>query len=419
MEFKIGESVMISNQYFIDKKIVDLPLYGTVVDKNDFTNELRIEDVDGNRYIINAWLCEKDNIKQMKDKDKDTKQEKEIKRLIRFIKEEVDNDNARRRIKARDAIDDYLFVCETDLKRVNNELNLRRAIYKFDELAHKQIEREMDDLDQDDIDLRESIIEGKVFEVFGELDEFGIFKEYEDERKKEKELNENNVQVVKQEPLSPMKAMLDFLDMVDKSIVHDKDDKLEDDEDDDRDFDGPDSDATNFGPFGLSPFSIQTTKKSKLPDCLIDMTDLAKRGRYNDIIGREDEIDTVAETLARKEIRNPLLIGKPGAGKTAVVEELVKRSYEGKIDHLKNKHFYELRMNDLVAGTMYRGQLEEKLQDVMKVLEDDPNVVLFIDEIHMIVQAGSTVENKNDVSAMQNEIKNVAVEGAINTNSKL
>ena len=148
----------------------------------------------------------------------------------------------------------------------------------------------------------------------------------------------------------------------------------------------------------MNKLSTQVKTPKEIPDCLTDMTALAAKGRYNEIIGREEEIDSVSETLARKEIRNPLLIGKPGAGKTAVVEELVKRAYNGEIPHLKNKRFYELRMNDLVAGTMYRGQLEEKLQNVMKVLEDDPNVVLFIDEVHMIVQAGSTANDKNDVS---------------------
>jgi len=120
-----------------------------------------------------------------------------------------------------------------------------------------------------------------------------------------------------------------------------------------------------------------------------DLTELAEDDELDPIIGREKEIERVAQVLSRRKKNNPVLIGEPGVGKTAIAEGLAMRIVERKVSRvLYDKRIVTLDLASLVAGTKYRGQFEERMKAVMKELEKSPEVVLFIDEIHTIVGAG-------------------------------
>ena len=107
------------------------------------------------------------------------------------------------------------------------------------------------------------------------------------------------------------------------------------------------------------------------------------------VIGRDKELNEIIETLLRKNKNNPLLIGDAGVGKSAIIEELARRINSDSVpEKLKNKRIVTLEMSSLVAGTKYRGEFEEKLNKVIKELEDNPEIILFIDEIHTISNAG-------------------------------
>jgi len=133
-------------------------------------------------------------------------------------------------------------------------------------------------------------------------------------------------------------------------------------------------------------------KKSKTPALDHygrDLTELARRGRLDPIIGREDEIERVSQILSRRKKNNPVLIGEPGVGKTAIAEGLAQRIVEGKVPQtLENKRVVTLDMASLVAGTKYRGQFEERLKAVMQEIINSKDVIIFIDELHTIVGAG-------------------------------
>ena len=122
-----------------------------------------------------------------------------------------------------------------------------------------------------------------------------------------------------------------------------------------------------------------------------DITKLAKDGKIDPVIGRDDEIRSITRILSRKTKNNPVLIGEPGVGKTAIVEGLAQRIIKGDVPNsLKNKTIWELDMGALVAGAKYRGEFEERLKAVLKEVKDsDGNIIMFIDEIHMIVGAGA------------------------------
>ncbi len=120
-----------------------------------------------------------------------------------------------------------------------------------------------------------------------------------------------------------------------------------------------------------------------------DLTKDAAEGRLDPIIGREKEIERLAQVLSRRKKNNPVLIGEPGVGKTAIVEGLALRIVQKKISRvLFNKRIISLDLGSLVAGTKYRGQFEERMKAVIAELEKSPNVILFIDELHTIVGAG-------------------------------
>ena len=132
-----------------------------------------------------------------------------------------------------------------------------------------------------------------------------------------------------------------------------------------------------------------------------DITRAAKEGKIDPVIGRDDEIRSITRILSRKTKNNPVLIGEPGVGKTAIVEGLATRIIKGDVPNsLKNKTIWELDMGALVAGAKYRGEFEERLKAVLKeVKESDGDIIMFIDEIHMIVGAGA-VEGAMDAGNM-------------------
>ncbi|MEE9442505.1 MAG: ATP-dependent Clp protease ATP-binding subunit [candidate division Zixibacteria bacterium] len=120
-----------------------------------------------------------------------------------------------------------------------------------------------------------------------------------------------------------------------------------------------------------------------------ELTEMARRGRLDPIIGRQMEIERVTQILSRRKKNNPVLIGEPGVGKTAIVEGLAQRIVEGKVPQtLENKRVVTLDMASLVAGTKYRGQFEERLKSVMTEIMNSRDVIIFIDELHTIVGAG-------------------------------
>ncbi|MEE8577945.1 MAG: ATP-dependent Clp protease ATP-binding subunit [candidate division Zixibacteria bacterium] len=133
-------------------------------------------------------------------------------------------------------------------------------------------------------------------------------------------------------------------------------------------------------------------KKSKTPALDHfgrDLTEMARKGGLDPIIGREDEIERVCQVLSRRKKNNPVLIGEPGVGKTAIAEGLAQRIVEGNVPQtLENKRVVTLDMASLVAGTKYRGQFEERLKAVMTEIINSLDVIIFIDELHTIVGAG-------------------------------
>ncbi len=132
-----------------------------------------------------------------------------------------------------------------------------------------------------------------------------------------------------------------------------------------------------------------------------DLTDLAQRSKLDPVIGRNDEIRRVIQVLSRRTKNNPVLIGDPGVGKTAVVEGLARRIIEGDVpDTLKNKSVLALDMGALVAGTKYRGEFEDRLKAVLReITQREGQIILFIDELHTVVGAGAA-EGAIDASNM-------------------
>ena len=121
-----------------------------------------------------------------------------------------------------------------------------------------------------------------------------------------------------------------------------------------------------------------------------DMTKAAEEGKLDPVVGRVKEIERLAQILSRRKKNNPILIGEPGVGKSAIVEGLALRIVEKKVSRiLFDKRVIALDMTAVVAGTKYRGQFEERIRSILNELKKNPNIILFIDEIHTIVGAGS------------------------------
>ena len=151
--------------------------------------------------------------------------------------------------------------------------------------------------------------------------------------------------------------------------------------------------------------TAQTKTKSKTPvlDSFgTDLTQAAKEGKLDPCVGREREIQRVVEILGRRKKNNPILIGEPGVGKSAIVEGLAQMiTLHHTSPMLFNKKIYTLDMTAIVAGTKYRGQFEERLRQLMKELEQNQDIIVFIDEIHTIIGAGSTPGSMDAANIMK------------------
>ncbi len=134
----------------------------------------------------------------------------------------------------------------------------------------------------------------------------------------------------------------------------------------------------------------QEDARSALEQFGINLTDRARQGKLDPVIGRDGEIRRVSQVLTRRTKNNPVLIGEPGVGKTAVVEGLAQRIVAGDVaESLKDKELVSLDISALVAGAMYRGQFEERLKSVLKeITESDGRIITFIDELHVLMGAG-------------------------------
>ena len=131
----------------------------------------------------------------------------------------------------------------------------------------------------------------------------------------------------------------------------------------------------------------------------VDLKAKAEAGRIETLIGRDSEVTRVVQVLCRRRKNNPVLVGEPGVGKTAIVEGLALRIHEKKVPPaIKDAHIYSLDMGSVLAGTKFRGQFEERLKAVIAAIESDPDAILFIDEIHTVVGAGATSGGSMDAS---------------------
>ena len=137
----------------------------------------------------------------------------------------------------------------------------------------------------------------------------------------------------------------------------------------------------------------QTNKKnskSLIDQFGTDLTKLAKEGKLDPVVGRKPEIKRISQILSRRKKNNPVLIGEPGVGKSAITEGIAQLIVDGKVpSNLKDKRIVTLDMGSLVAGTKYRGEFEQRLRGIIKEMDENRNIILFIDEIHTIIGAGS------------------------------
>lgn len=144
---------------------------------------------------------------------------------------------------------------------------------------------------------------------------------------------------------------------------------------------------------------MEENKANALDQFCTNLNERARAGKIDPLIGREDTLERITQVLMRRTKNNPLLIGEPGVGKTAVIEGLAKKIIEGQVPEvLKNKLIYSLDMGSLLAGTKFRGDFENRIKTVLKEVKKNPNIVLFIDEIHTLVGAGATSGGSMDAS---------------------
>lgn len=179
---------------------------------------------------------------------------------------------------------------------------------------------------------------------------------------------------------------MSYLPDVNASSSFSEDDEEEDDMEDSRS-------SSSSG--SIEHHQTQAVRKSSndtpaLDNFGVDMTKAAQEGRLDPVVGREKEIERLAQILSRRKKNNPVLIGEPGVGKSAIVEGLALRIIQKKVSRiLFDKRVVALDMTSIVAGTKYRGQFEERIRTILLELQNNPNVIVFIDEIHTIVGAGS------------------------------
>lgn len=158
-------------------------------------------------------------------------------------------------------------------------------------------------------------------------------------------------------------------------------------EEEDADYEQNKTASSNAG----TPHSRPNTDTPVLDSFGTDITRLAREDKLDPVVGREREIERLAQILSRRKKNNPILIGEPGVGKSAIVEGLALRINQRQVAHtLLDKRVISLDMASVVAGTKYRGQFEERLKAILNELTKNPNIILFIDEIHTIVGAGGT-----------------------------
>ncbi|ELL29556.1 ATP-dependent Clp protease ATP-binding subunit ClpA [Neisseria meningitidis] len=174
-----------------------------------------------------------------------------------------------------------------------------------------------------------------------------------------------------------------------RCIAHGSPDEDEDEDDGNYSSDGMDDDNENRANPGKNPLSAYT----------VNLNTEVKAGRIDPLIGRKHEMERLVQILCRRRKNNPLLVGEAGVGKTALAESLAHQIVNGGIpDALKDAEVYALDMGSLLAGTKYRGDFEARVKSVLKQLEKIPHAILFIDEIHTIIGAGSTSGGTMDAS---------------------
>jgi len=158
------------------------------------------------------------------------------------------------------------------------------------------------------------------------------------------------------------------------------------------------SDENEFESAGQNPNGSKRIKKKESSESKTpaidsfgkDITLLAANNQLDPVIGREEEIDRVIQILSRRKKNNPVLIGEPGVGKTAIVEGIAKKIIDKQVSRiLHDKRIVELEMSAIVAGTKYRGQFEERMKAIIEELEENPDIIVFIDEIHTIIGTGN------------------------------
>ena len=155
------------------------------------------------------------------------------------------------------------------------------------------------------------------------------------------------------------------------------------------------------------------TEEESLGRFGVDLTEKAKKGKLDPVIGRTQEIERVIQILSRRTKNNPVLIGEPGVGKTAVVEGLAQAIVDGRVpENLKRMHIFSLDMGSLLAGTKYRGEFEERLKNAVDAVQKAGNIIMFIDEIHNIISAGSTEGGSMDAA---NILKPMLARGELQT----
>ena len=151
---------------------------------------------------------------------------------------------------------------------------------------------------------------------------------------------------------------------------------------------------------GRSPFASTSSSSDMLKEFGTDLTKKAREGKLDPVIGRASEIERVMQILSRRQKNNPLLIGEPGVGKTAVVEGLAQLIVSNQVpDILRDKRLITLDISALVAGSKYRGEFEDRLKKCIKEVQEAGDVILFIDEIHTLIGAGSA-EGSIDAAAI-------------------
>ena len=148
----------------------------------------------------------------------------------------------------------------------------------------------------------------------------------------------------------------------------------------------------NNGALGMNPQADAAEKSATetLDKFSRNLTDMAKKNKFDPIVGRDNEIERIIQILSRRTKNNPCLVGDPGVGKTAIVEGLAQRIAEGNVpDTLKQKKIVSLDLSAMVAGSKYRGEFEERMKKALDEVKADGNIILFVDEIHTIIGAGA------------------------------